>query len=1198
MSLRRDLDLSERVRRLRARLGLTQQRMAELMGVSFQTLNRWENGQVRPSPLAWKQIVRAEQDGVDALGHEPAAGILGLAEPIASPYGQPKASPQKIDFSTNADVVRVVTEAERLTYGHIFNPAFATEISLVEPLPHQRIAVYKHLLPLPRIRFLLADDPGAGKTIMSGLLLREMLSRRFVKRVLVVPPAGLIGNWEQQMRTLFRLPFRIVTGSDARTRNPFVGDESNLLILSVDTLAGERMFARLQEPDVDPYDMVIFDEAHKLGADRNADFTLRRTERYRLAEALCGVLGEEERWSLPWSCHHALLLTATPHMGRDYPYYALWRLLDPDVFATIDAFNSYPREARKRFYIRRTKEEMVRFDKTRIYPTRESNTLGCALSQGRNSEQELYDETTDYIQTHYNRSRILNRSAARLAMSVFQRRLASSTYALTRSFERRLGKLDVLIADIRSGKMTEQDLEARQRKLGDGLPDPIDAKTADEEEGGDGEEENEVVQDRALGGVVAVSLAELEAERQQVRGLLDLAKRVADGVEDTKFDKLLEVVRGPKFRGEKLLIFTEHRDTLDFLVRRLEGLGFTGQIARIHGGMPYTDRQTEVDQFSRAASEGGATFMVCTDAAAEGINLQFCWLMVNYDVPWNPARLEQRMGRIHRYGQKHDPVHIVNLVADKTREGRVLKTLLDKLERIRKELGSDKVFDVVGQLFEGVTLAEYMERVVTGEGNVDADIEEVVTKEKVLAIRAREKELFGEGGEVVDQIPELANALQFEELRRLLPGFVRRFVEKAAPLVGIGIDGDLGALFQFKADRRFALDPLLPVLEKYPEEQRQHLSVYKLETTKQFIFLHPGEPVFDRLRDWIVHKFGDQALAGGVFVDPYATAPYFFHLALVNVVRQPDPAFTTMAGSETVESRLVGVRQADGRIEECPVEQLLVLRGGEGVPAALRTFAATAGEARDRAQAFAVERIAQPIADERRLALVQMMPDRESYIRRGFEFQESDLAAARSKLTEKARAGDAKAQGDLTRVKERQKQLNARRDASLAALHREPELVAPGELTFVAHALVIPSTDIEDRKKFDAEVEAIAVRLAIAHEEALGRTARDVSTPQRAREAGLRDWPGFDVLSQKAGTEDKGIEVKGRARVGDVDVSENEWARACNLRDKYWLYVVFNCATPEPRLHKVRDPFGCLLAGPRSGVIVPHEQIIANAEKL
>jgi len=259
--------------------------------------------------------------------------------------------PPPIDFSAVLEVVRVVVEGERLTYGHLFNPAFATEISLIEPLPHQRIAVYDHLLKQSRLRFLLADDAGAGKTIMTGLAIRELLTRRLISRILIVPPAGLVGNWQHEMSQLFNLEFSIVSGNDARTGNPFVGPQSNLLLVSVDTLAGERMFSRLQEAEVIPYDLVVFDEAHKLAADREADLRMRKTDRYRLAETLAGIPSDDERWALSWSCHHLLLLSATPTWARTFPTTACgdsWSrmrcqrsMLSMSTHRTRDAATSY-----------------------------------------------------------------------------------------------------------------------------------------------------------------------------------------------------------------------------------------------------------------------------------------------------------------------------------------------------------------------------------------------------------------------------------------------------------------------------------------------------------------------------------------------------------------------------------------------------------------------------------------------------------------------------------------------------------------------------------------------------------------------------------------------------------------------------------------------------------------------------------------
>ena len=1145
-----------------------------------------------------------------------------------------------MDFSADPDAVSAVAEAHRLAYGHLFNSAFAAETSLIDPLPHQRIAVYEQMLQQAPLRFLLADDAGAGKTIMTGLYVREMLSRRLIRRVLIVPPAGLVGNWEREMRTLFRLPFRIVSGEDARAGNPFLGPESDQVIVSIDTLAGERMFGHLKDPQIDAYDLVVFDEAHKLSANRQPDFRVRKTDRYKLAEALAGAEVEDERWELPWSAQHLLLLTATPHMGKDSPYYFLWRLLLPDALSTNDAFDDFPRESRERHFIRRTKEEMVRFDGSPLYPQRNCATLSYELSQGSQSEQELYDETTEYIRYYYNRAGVLNRSAARLAMSVFQRRLASSTYALMRSFERRQEKLAGLIDDIRNGRLIEEQLIRQQRGL-DKLDDVFETQTADEETASeDGGEQHEEFEDKALSGTIAVTLSELEVERRTVEALFNKAQSLFNTSEESKFEKLHEVLSDPQYLDEKLIIFTEHRDTAEFLVRRLEGLGFTGQVALIHGGLPYQERERQVEFFRRPAAEGGANYLVATDAAGEGINLQFCWLMVNYDIPWNPARLEQRMGRIHRYGQQHDPVVIVNLVAGGTREGRVLKTLLDKLEAIRRQLQSDKVFDVVGRLFTGLSMRDYLEQAVTEDADSVAErLEGDLTEQQVQALAERERVIFGAGGEVRQRLAHLNDEAEQENYRRLLPGYVRRFVERAAPLLDLHIKGDLGATFALVPARPRAADALLPALEVYSEEARERLTVYKPTDHENAVWMHPGEPVFDGLSATILSRFGRDGLKGAVFTDPYATEAYLFHIALITVeqhsqdtpqklsenppwvalshVRDRIPSFprkressgrglntrdgtqSFQTASQPLESRLIGLRQSsDGTIEECPVEHLLLLRGAHGFAPSRVPLATLARNMVADAHQFIREDVSERVVQAHRQRRLDDLPARLKFVNRGFGFQAAELAAARSHLSKMARDGNRRAQGELAKVKERQRSLTASRNHRLAELQAEPNLIQAGEIEFLVHALVVPTQDSEEAERYDADVEAIAVEVATDYEKRFGADVQDVSRPELARRAGLTDWPGFDLLSRRAEGERRAIEVKGRASTGGIELSENEWAKACNLRDEYWLYVVFDCATPHPRLVRVRDPFAKLLVRSRESIayIINPGDVIEAAE--
>jgi hypothetical protein len=594
--------------------------------------------------------------------------------------------------------------------------------------------------------------------------------------------------------------------------------------------------------------------------------------------------------------------------------------------------------------------------------------------------------------------------------------------------------------------------------------------------------------------------------------------------------------------------------------------------------------------------------MVATDAAGEGINLQVCWLMVNYDIPWNPARLEQRMGRIHRYGQKHDPVVILNLVAGKTREGRVLRTLLRKLEDIRRELGNDKVFDVIGRLFEGLSLRDYMEQIAASgdERTIEQRIERIEGKlspAQVRALEAREQAIYGNGGAVQSQLPRLRADMEQETYRRLLPGYVRHFIEQAAPLIDIGIEGDLDSIFSLRPLKPGAMDWLLPILETYPLPVRDLYTVFPPRNGEQAIFLHPGEPVFDRLRACFCDSFSHQALQGAVFVDPTAPRSYFYHLAQVVITRQADPTLHALSRDEILEYRLVGLKHEEGGdVAECPAEQLLLLRGSDHLPPSAILFATTADRSCELAHVYALAHIAEGAAEQHRQRQRQSLPERTAFIERGFAYQAAELAEARSRLSEKAATGNPHARGELTRIKARQRELQARKDRAIAVLRREPELILPGEITFLAHTLVVPSGDTEDQKRYDANIEARAMQVVRAYEEALGATVYDVSTAEQALAAGLEAWPGFDLRSHRPSGDILAIEVKGRATIGDVELTENEYIRACNLRARYWLYVVYDCAKAAPRLLRIQDPFGKLIVRAKGSVIVGEGQIFAVAE--
>jgi len=1203
--------ISHRVRCLRQRLNLTQERFADEVGVSVITVHRWETGQSSPRNLSLKRLGEIEdayaRSGVRASrfarGHAP---VSGSTQVTASGRSRPL-PPPNLDFNGDPDKLLLFVEGLRLKHGYQFNPAFASEISRIDPLPHQRIAVYERMLREEPLRFLLADDAGAGKTIMTGLYVREMLMRGRIRRVLVIPPAGLVGNWQRELRELFRLRFRVASGSDARAGNPFAGPESDLAIISLDTIRGETAFAALADPETPPYDLVVFDEAHKLSASSERG-RVDKTQRYKLAEALAGCPPARAYSALRWSARHLLLLTATPHMGKDSPYHHLWRLLDHQVFGAEEAFRRFPQEARARHFIRRTKEEMVDFDGRPIFRERHCDTFGYDLTPGPDGERVLYDRTTSYLQHCYNLA-TGNQQAVRLAMGVFQRRLVSSIWALLKSFERRIAKVRRLITDLEEGRIDSTGLQRAQRRLyREHRSDYFDHHEATEDLRDDAlRERAEDYEDAVLGAVVAVTVEELRQEVETLRDLSQRAKRLIDSGHESKFERLRELLESSRHAEEKWLVFSEHRDTVDFLVTRLEALGYAGRVATIHGGMTWPAREEQIERFRDPT---GARFLIATDAAGEGINLQFCRLMVNYDIPWNPARLEQRMGRIHRYGQKHE-VRIVNLVSTNTREGRVLKVLLERLEAIRNELRSDKVFDVLGRLFENRSLREHMRESLSDEGARRARnrIRAALTSDAVHGIGESEQARYGTGGDVVRRLGTLKGEVESERYLHLLPAYVRRFVELASPLLGLKIRGDLDGFFALAPLRAAAMDPLFGALETYPASARERLRVRRPTKNEPCVWLHPGEPVFDALCEQVLKACERDAARGAIFIDPWTEEPYLLHLGEVAVgeegpaegvgitsrytsARDGD-AHASDLGPRTLERCLVGLRQDDGgEGQEVPFEHIVLLQGAPNVPPGAVPLAARSVALRAQAAAD-LDAEAQDMADARREVMRTGVRKRRKRVGLNFNLKAADVARLRAELVRDADVDPE----ELEAVKRKQRDLGAQRMLALERLDAEPERIVPSEARFLAHALVLPPTGQGVVNAFDARVEDIAMRIASEWERGRGATVRDVSAPSSARMAGLGDYPGFDLLAVGDGGGRRHIEVKGRAGRSAVWMEINEWRAACHLGEEYWLYVVYGCGTATPKLVRVRDPFAKLVGKGTTRLRISVSDVIGAAEK-
>jgi SNF2 family DNA or RNA helicase len=592
-------------------------------------------------------------------------------------------------FDADGGLLRLASEAYRIRLAYLFDPYLAVSASQIEALPHQITAVYGEMLPRQPLRFLLADDPGAGKTIMAGLLVKELLIRGDLERCLIVAPGSLVEQWQDEMSEKFSLGLDILTRDQIEasiTGNPFV--EKNRLIMRLDMAArSDELKAKLQAaPD---WDLVICDEAHRMAASYFGG-EVKETQRYKLGK----LLGTRTR--------NFLLMSATPHNGKEADFQLFMGLLDADRFE--GRFREGVHKADVSDMMRRlTKEELYRFDGTPLFPERCAYTASYSLSP---AETDLYQAVTTYVRDEMNRADRTGDDKRRMnvgfALQILQRRLASSPAAIHRSLERRRKRLE---ERLREEKLLRQGGPAPLAQAPE-LP-TYDPDDIDEVPGAEAEAAEEQILDQAT---AARTLAELEAEIAILRDLEDQALRLKLSGQDAKWRQLESILDEPVMLDpatglrRKILIFTEPKDTLEYLQQKITArLGDAAAVVVVHGGIAREARRAAIAAFN---SDPVVRVMIANDAAGEGVNLQRgAHLMVNYDLPWNPNRIEQRFGRIHRIGQT-EVCHLWNLCAANTREGEVYRRLLEKLEEARAALGG-KVYDVLGELFESIAAPNY-----------------------------------------------------------------------------------------------------------------------------------------------------------------------------------------------------------------------------------------------------------------------------------------------------------------------------------------------------------------------------------------------------------------------------------------------------------------------------------------------------------
>ena len=1070
-------------------------------------------------------------------------------------------------FDSDADAFKLAAEAKRISLGYLFDPYLAVATADIRVLPHQITAVYDEMLPRQPLRFLLADDPGAGKTIMTGLLIRELMVRGDLKRCLVVSPGSLVEQWQTELADKFDLTFDMLTRDRIASidgANPFEGD-SLALITRLDKLArDEDLQARLlAAPD---WDLVVFDEAHKLSASVFGG-EVKTTKRRDLAVAVRD------------HTRHLLLLTATPHNGKDEDFQLFMSLLDADRFERRhkprrDEVSPDASDLMRRML----KESLVTFEGTPLFPRREAHVIGYDLSP---AEAALYELVTEYVREGMSRADRLKQQGGNegrrgtlvgFALTVLQRRLASSPEAILQSLRRRRDRLTRKLRDAEQAKagaealvelpeLGQIDIAALEDMEESDAPDAPDAET---------EETETKVLDLATS---AQTIAELRTEISELDGLVRVAEDVRRRETDTKWVHLSSLLqeRPEMFDAgggrRKIVVFTEHRDTLTYLVERIANVvGRQDAVVAIHGGMAREQRRLAEDAFK---NDPKVVVLVATDAAGEGINLQRAHLMVNYDLPWNPNRLEQRFGRIHRIGQE-DVCHLWNLVAHRTREGDVYARLLTKLDEESKALGG-RVFDVLGLLtFDDRPLRDLLIDAIraTDTPQVRAELTRVVDgaldREHLIEL-LRERAL---GAVALDatRVTEVRADMDRAAARRLQPHFVRSFFIQAFERLG-------GRIAQ-RETGRYEVDRVPAIVRRRAELAGMHPPIgraYERVVFERDLVSVPGYPLaelvapghalLDATVALILEQYRDLLRRGTVLVD--RTDPGEDLRMLVLIEQEVVDGRHGRDGQAHVVSRRLAFVElgADGSTRDAgPAPYLDYPQLDPSLAEALNS----ALEQADWLHADLLER--------RALAhgAAVVAAEHEAETRARTEDRIDRIAAAvRERLTreidywdsEYDRLRDAEAAGKKTRLpasvaRNRADELASRLEIRTAELRLERQVRARPPVV-IGGALVVPAGLVARLSgsplppataRETTRVERLAMEAVMDAERAAGRTPRDVSSEKCGY-----DVASFDPMIGR----NRFIEVKGRSSGStEVIVTRNEILTCLNQPDLFHLAIV------------------------------------------
>ncbi|MYB94657.1 DUF3883 domain-containing protein [Candidatus Poribacteria bacterium] len=1026
----------------------------------------------------------------------------------------------QVDFTGNARLAFLNLEAKRYRYAALYNPTLAISISKVDPLPHQIEAVWQ-VLKQPRIRFLIADDPGAGKTIMAGLIAKELKLRNQAKRILIVSPGHLITQWTQEMKIRFEENFTPVTRALVNAYpHENVWDREQQLITSMDFARQDEIRGAIANTH---FDLIIVDEAHKMAAYQYGD-KIEKTKRYQLGECLSNC------------ATHLLFLTATPHRGDSENFRLFLDLLEPGFFADPTQVQESIKRKDNPLFIRRVKEDLKDFEGKPLFLPRHVQTKPFRLGSESEIEMKLYNALSEYIREQYNRfsEASQKRNNVAFALVILQRRLASSTYALLISLQRRQQRLTELLQS--ATRITDEIPSEQQRE---------EVEDLSEEERWKLEEQWAVLS-------VAENREELNDEIEMLKVLEQEAQRIIDSENELKLKELKKALDelNASHPNEKILIFTEYFDTLDYLEQKVTAWGYS--VSVIHGKMPH-ERRIEAQETFRNQTQ----LLLATEAAGEGINLQFCHLMINYDLPWNPNRLEQRMGRIHRYGQKRE-VHVINLVASDTREGAVFTRLFEKLRTIRAQLGKDRVYDVIGELFPQRNLAQLVREAAASTRDHAQLLEEIDT-----TLDSEQLDFFKNFNEDTLVSPYI-NLPQVNELQQqarehgLIPEYTREFFQKTFETLNRTLHKRQDGLFRIervpsqiaKISEDLQFRQMYPALTRgsYPKVTFDKAQA-SIDPTAEFISF--GHPLFEATVRYAEQTYAEALKTGACFEDPdgiYKGVIVFYEGEIrdgaENVTGKRLFAFYLRDGSDTIE-KVNPVLIWDFReVEAGPVREPIEIQELE--------------EKFGTQVRVHLEQYKQELTEER---------ERQVNIKRKYGIASLDqliLKLDRELLELGARSEKGENVRLVTQNKAEQKRHYEEEKERLKETCWQEMTLVRKPPTFAGAIRVIPATEVDDtdtQPYNKSEIEQIGMKYAIHHEETRGCTVTDVSAENL----------GFDLRSKIPDGKVRCIEVKARADRAPVVLTSNEWFRAKQLKDDYFLYVVLNAAT-QPELYIIRNP--------------------------